>query len=409
MGAVSIAWAAVAVAGCGGPSGGALATRSSAVLDGVADADHANVVGIVIDDERTCSGSLIGPNLVLTARHCVSRADLDDVSCGRGALGDSIGAQRMRVTTQADTAQQGASWVQVEDVWLTSGGDDICGYDIALLLLASPIDGVEPLVPYVSDNVETGKFFTAVGYGGDRADGAGVGARRAGYDFEVTCVGDGCNYGDIFHANEWRGGPAGIKYVCRGDSGGPALVGTKYVGGVLSRLLPIGDDSSCGVPIYTSTYAWASFLQTRAVHAAMLGGYRAPDWARGGGGAPDEMRFGNACESNTDCTSDGTCVFDGERGYCSYDCGAEAACPATGYACDDKVGLCLAGSSRPAELACFGDSSLCAEAAASEQSADGGACALGAGAGARAPAGAWALAWLGAVAAGLRSRRCRRS
>jgi hypothetical protein len=395
---------------------GALASRSAPVLDGVPDADenYRNVVGIKAGDGRICSGSLISPNLVLTARHCVSRSAFDDVICGEGALGATLEPSALQITVGGEAGEGGGPWLPVAEIWVPPGDDDICGHDIALLLLDTLINDVPPLVPYISSNVETERLFTAVGFGGDKTDGSNIGVRRAGFDFVVTCVSDDCGYGDLFHTNEWRGGGASGKAVCRGDSGGPALVGTNYVGGVLSRLFGIGDGgSSCGVPIYTSTYAWASFLQTRAVRAAVAGRYRLPDWARGGGGVPPEMRFGNECESNLDCTSDGTCVFEGERSYCSYDCGptpgvaaAGAPCPGADYECDQAVGLCIAVTTRPNELSCFGDAGLCADAEASSQTNNKGSCSLSsAPRGSSSASAAWLLGLLALV--GLRVRRSR--
>src|SRR5947209_82403 len=85
----------VALAGCGqGAQGASFDTReragatSEAIYSGIADDDGSQnhgVVALKIGDSaqqfELCSASLIAPNVVLTARHCVSQNLTDTVSC----------------------------------------------------------------------------------------------------------------------------------------------------------------------------------------------------------------------------------------------------------------------------------------------------------------------------------------
>ena len=46
--------------------------RNEAIKDGFEEPDDTSVVAIVNTNGTLCSGTLLTPNLVLTARHCVS-------------------------------------------------------------------------------------------------------------------------------------------------------------------------------------------------------------------------------------------------------------------------------------------------------------------------------------------------
>ena len=87
-GLIRAALAAAALAGCGGPVGdGAdgvdgIGRAAHPIIGGTLDEDTSGVVGLALDlGARVaghCSGTLIAPNLVLTARHCVALTEEAD-------------------------------------------------------------------------------------------------------------------------------------------------------------------------------------------------------------------------------------------------------------------------------------------------------------------------------------------
>src|SRR5688500_7341829 len=80
------------------------ATKSAAIIDGTASSvDQDSVVLITIGARGGCTGTLVAPNLVLTARHCVTETDggalckTDGTAYEGGGLGSNYPASALLV------------------------------------------------------------------------------------------------------------------------------------------------------------------------------------------------------------------------------------------------------------------------------------------------------------------------
>lgn len=283
-----------------------------AIADGVPDAEDSAVVGIVDGvTSAECTGTLIAPDVVLTARHCVS--EIVGYGCD-ATWGATHEPQRFYITTGAGHTYNVSDYHTVSSVVVDDARPDLCGGDVAILVLAEPVAGdeAEPLDPRVDEAIVADETYAAVGYGATDDSGTGTGTRRRRDGLVATCVGDCTGSGAA--TGEWIG-EAG---VCVGDSGGPALDASGHVVGVASR-----GGVGCVFPVYASLASdgWADFLREAVAEAAVSGGYTAPEWAAA---APDGGDSGDTGIGDSGIAD--TSAPDGDGGGCG--CGSASGAPA---------------------------------------------------------------------------------
>jgi len=322
------------VAGCGGPIESdpdeeVVVDTSAAIKGGYTDGDDSAAVGIAdFQHGAICTGSLIGPNLVLTARHCVSNTqnDSNGVICTQTTAGPAYSPKVFGVTTLANLNDTGFNdWRDVVEVVTLPTDSKFCGQDEAILILADNIPASEatPYVPRVDSALAKNEEYDAIGYGvtsDNDTQGTTAGQRRRRDSLFVDCAETDCmNVGAYVKESEWIGDTG----ICSGDSGGPALDLQGRVVGVTSR-----GGAGCTSPVYGSVHSWGDWIKTTAVHAAEVGGYDPPLWATGWPTDPNyNYPVGGECGDCPICVSN----------QCSRFCSDDAPCP-TGYECADVSG-----------------------------------------------------------------------
>jgi hypothetical protein len=250
-----------------------VAQTEQGIEGGYEDAADVAVVGLAVTDDsghiyRTCSGTLIAPNLVLTAQHCVA-STAKFVQCDNSVFGQPVDAEHVLITTGASMWDEGTAWYGAVSVEVPPGIPTVCGRDLALVILRSPLP-IAPIPPRLDGNLSHGETYTAIGYGKthDFLNDAGRRHRRDG--LHITCISSSCD-GHV-EGDEWRGDHG----ICSGDSGGPAIDEQGLVIGVTSRG-PLG----CDDPIYGGLAAWGGWVTLVAERAATIGGYDMPNWNNG--------------------------------------------------------------------------------------------------------------------------------
>ena len=357
---------AIAVAcGNGSSSSGELTgTTSADIIGGTNSTTAQNSVVLIVqpvgtDVQVNCSGTLLAPKLVLTARHCVSNTSDQGFSCNKSGVGTAGGdiqgdvdpttlyifTGATRATKFSEAAAHGAKIFHDD-------GTNLCDHDLALLLLDTAITDM-PYAPIrLTTNATVSESIEAVGWG--VTTDTLTPSTRQQRTVNVERVGpdrDDANQLDI-PPHEFEVGES----ICQGDSGGPAFdTSTGAVVGVVSRggndSTPDPNNPAASCTGASNFYSEPSnFVDT--IKSAYAAAGQSP-WLEGG---PKPTTCG---------------VVDGAA-LCSYDCSAEA-CP-TGYACsggDSGTPLCVA-TDAPAAGSSSSSSGGCAVGARNPSGEGGG-------------------------------------
>ena len=273
-------WLALAVLTCACASASGtepapedLGAVSEPILGGYNDdADTAVMAIIDVTRHALCSGALIAPNVVLTARHCVSTLSGGEyIDCADTTFGPVGAASSFFATTNATVDQAHSAELAVDEILgVSASGDKLCGSDLALLVLheSVPAAKARPYLPRVDSAPAPNEAYHAIGFGATDGGGSAAGRRRRRDGLAVSCVDASC--ATEITAGEWAGGGA----TCLGDSGGPALDAQGRIIGVTSR-----GGTSCESSVYSGVVR--QWLADSVIYAAKKGGYAAPEWTAG--------------------------------------------------------------------------------------------------------------------------------
>ena len=268
------------VAACG-PSGernheSAAGRVSAAIIHGTdSDASQDAVVLVMHYDAiqiggaaAGCSGTLLTPKLVLTARHCVATTD-ESAACdsagnptfGGVVSGDHlasklyafVGTQRPDFLTGLD---RGARGVEIID----DAAKTLCNHDLALVLLDRALPGGKTAPVRLEGGPRADETVRVVGWGvTDTSSNPQTRQQRGGV--KVLAVGPGDHLGP----SEFKLGESG----CAGDSGGPAfaessgaVLGVLSRGGAGARGATPGDPAACldAENVFTSAAAFKDLI-----------------------------------------------------------------------------------------------------------------------------------------------------
>ena len=289
------------------------AKRRAPIVNGTETSDYPATGMLLIQGQVGCTGTLVAPNKVLTAAHCLDNVQADSLEVGFGA-----DQYQIDETVPVVSAVQHPQW-------------DSQSNDVGVLTLAQDAQVPPVEMNPTMDQGWIGKVVILVGYGvSDGPSQTGIGTKRM---VDVTI--------DSLEATTLHYTTTQGKTACNGDSGGPAFYednGQLVVVGVTSY----GDQQCQQYGVYTRVDAYLDWVQQEITNPSAdpndpnnpdpvdPNDPYPPDPSDPGGGDPgcQGETYEGRCEGNVviwceygevmsiDCES--ACGFDPQAGF--YDC-----------------------------------------------------------------------------------------
>jgi hypothetical protein len=298
-----------------------VAVDQSAILGGTAvqPGQFPSVVAIHPIPGALCTGSLIAPDIVLTAAHCVSYKTLQLPSQDQVAPG-------MTVSIDTQSGLSGGRTIRVLEAIPMPEFNAPGNPDLGIIKLAEKVTDRD-FVPVNLDAVKApiGTMLTIVGYGMTQGNNpASAGPERTVDRKSITCAAFGLGDATFTCVDQNDG-----QGICEGDSGGPAFA---MVDGVRMQVAvnSVGAQGCTIASALMRTGAGKDFLLANAPEAFCVADASC-NASCGTGGLPADPDC-KSCGGNDDCDSGQVCAQDhcvpgpGTPGGVGSDCTSGADC-----------------------------------------------------------------------------------